>query len=104
MGQPSPVTLGRLANLPLVNLFAISGLSHAFSARADISQSGLCKMQKLVALLALLLCKGRKPLQSLYLYHLANRATVALFGPVCGPVTRRTGAEVSSHNLSRAMQ
>jgi hypothetical protein len=41
----------------------------------------------LLALLALLPSECRKPMEPWYLYLLVYRATVALFGPVRGPVT-----------------
>jgi hypothetical protein len=48
---------------------------------------------------ALLPSECRKTMQSMYLCLLADRATVALCGPIFGPVTRPMGAEASSHEV-----
>jgi hypothetical protein len=68
-----------------------------FSKMVKMDTGSRCRMQKLVALLALLLCKCRKPVQSLYLYHLANRATLALLALYLALLSAARGAEVSSH-------
>jgi hypothetical protein len=57
-------------------------------------------MQKLLALLALLLCECRKPVQSLYLCLCSNRATLALLALYLAlfPAARET--EVTSHKVA----
>ena len=70
-----------------------SGLSHALLAWRTFRNLHCRTMLKIAGPVARSPSECRKPMQSLYLCLSTDRATVALSGPVCGPVTRRTGAE-----------